>query len=189
MSCRITFVRLDTRLTSSLSPPSKLQTEVKKVTRANDPLDGVPSKWIINDGEDGEFDAVICAVGTCGEPIRVDFEGSDAFVKAGGRIVHSSETDRLLEGLLGGDTSGAPGPAPSEIEEQDQPPPVPPKAGEPGDGKYSVEGKSVVVVGSGASGVEAAEWAVEKGASRVVLLARWACFPFLFFLKKVLVNV
>lgn len=35
-----------------------------------------------------------------------------------------------------------------------------------------VRGKTVVVIGSGASGVEAAEWAFEKGAGNIYLLAR-----------------
>ncbi|KAI5121520.1 hypothetical protein M0805_002581 [Coniferiporia weirii] len=36
----------------------------------------------------------------------------------------------------------------------------------------SVKGKTVAIIGSGASGVEAAEWAVEKGAKKVLMLAR-----------------
>ena len=40
-------------------------------------------------------------------------------------------------------------------------------------GPLNVRGKTVAIVGSGASGVEAAEWAVEKGAERVYLLARY----------------
>ncbi|CAL1702592.1 unnamed protein product [Somion occarium] len=32
-------------------------------------------RWIINDGDDGVFDAVIVTVGTCGKPRMVEFEG------------------------------------------------------------------------------------------------------------------
>ena len=37
----------------------------------------------------------------------------------------------------------------------------------------NIKGKTVAIVGSGASGIEAAEWAVEKGAGKVLLLARF----------------
>lgn len=39
-------------------------------------------------------------------------------------------------------------------------------------GRLDVHGKTVVIIGSGASGVEAAEWAIEKGADKILLLAR-----------------
>lgn len=37
------------------------------------------SKWVINDGQDGEFDAVIVTVGTCGEPHMVQFPGMPGY--------------------------------------------------------------------------------------------------------------
>lgn len=63
---------------------TNLQTKVTSVRRAQDsprespseeeseePEDRdtqKPSKWIINDGAEGEFDALIVTVGTCGKP-------------------------------------------------------------------------------------------------------------------------
>jgi hypothetical protein len=35
---------------------------------ADDRIRKNPSKWIVNDGADGVFDAVIITVGTCGKP-------------------------------------------------------------------------------------------------------------------------
>ncbi|KAI0703404.1 hypothetical protein BC835DRAFT_1410684 [Cytidiella melzeri] len=42
---------------------------------SNSESDTASSKWIVNDGEDGEFDAVIVTVGTCGEPNMVQMKG------------------------------------------------------------------------------------------------------------------
>lgn len=120
---------------------------------------GKRSKWLINDGEDGEFDAVICTVGTCGKPMTKVFEGEDKFEENGGWVVHSSELDELT------------GSGEGEDEKSD---------GQESSGysnghskeSFDVRGKTMIIVGSGASGVEAAEWAVEKGADKVWILAR-----------------
>lgn len=122
---------------------------MEKVTRhksSTDPREGGHGRWIINDGSDGIFDGIvsfecliqlpggsrsssqIVAIGTCGSPKRIDFEGQSDF---NGTILHSSELDDA-----------------------------------------DLEGKKVVIVGSGASGVEAAELAVSKHAKDIVLLAR-----------------
>ncbi|KAK4056269.1 hypothetical protein OIO90_002712 [Microbotryomycetes sp. JL221] len=110
----------------------RLQTPVKKVTRhkelSTDPKEGGHARWVINDGQDGVFDAVIVSIGTCGKPKMIKFEGQDDFK---GKILHSSQLDNA-----------------------------------------ELKGKKVVIVGSGASGVEAAELAVEKRASKIVVLAR-----------------
>ncbi|GAA5998116.1 flavin-containing monooxygenase [Rhodotorula paludigena] len=105
---------------------------VTKVQRepdsSTDPREGGHARWIINDGKEGIFDAVVCALGTCGEPKFIELDGQDQFK---GQVIHSSQLD------------GA-----------------------------ELKGKKVVVIGSGASGVEAAELAVDKKASDVVVLAR-----------------
>ena len=129
------------------------QYRVKKVIRdpdsSTDPRQGGHSRWIINDGNEGIFDAIVrrllhsqrsvrgrtdaqpsqvCAVGTCGDPKFIELEGQDTF---SGQILHSSQLDEA-----------------------------------------DLEGKRVVIVGSGASGVESAELAVVKKAKDVVMLAR-----------------
>ncbi|TNY23363.1 hypothetical protein DMC30DRAFT_389757 [Rhodotorula diobovata] len=105
---------------------------VKKVIRdpdsSTDPREGGHSRWIINDGKEGIFDAVVCALGTCGKPKFIELDGQDQF---NGQIIHSSQLDNA-----------------------------------------ELEGKRVVIVGSGASGVESAELAVAKKAKDVVVLAR-----------------
>ncbi|CEQ39049.1 SPOSA6832_00560 [Sporobolomyces salmonicolor] len=114
-----------------LQDSTKFKTRVTKVTRHNtstDPRKQGHSRWIINDGKEGVFDAIICAVGTCGEPKLIKLDGQDSFR---GEIVHSSQLDNA-----------------------------------------DLKDKKVVIVGSGASGVEAAELAVQKEAKDIVVLAR-----------------
>lgn len=105
---------------------------VTKVQRdpdsSTDTRKGGHGRWIINDGKEGIFDAVVCALGTCGAPKMIDIEGQDDFA---GQVIHSSQLDEA-----------------------------------------DLEGKKVVIVGSGASGVESAELAVSKGAKSIDVLAR-----------------
>lgn len=158
-----------------------MQTEVTRVTRAEQGSDR-RNKWVVNDGADGAFDAVVCSLGTCGEPQRINFDGTDKFEENGGRVVHSSELDALggsNEDEDDGHDSDKAGPAPKEGS----------SSSESSSGydendddthrygrkiNFSVKGKSVVVIGGGASAIEAAEWALEMGAERIVLLARYA---------------
>jgi len=59
-----------------------VQTEVKSVRRtesSTDPNEGGHAKWVINGGEDGEFDAVIVTIGTCGHPHRLHITGTAKF--------------------------------------------------------------------------------------------------------------
>lgn len=172
--------------------------------------DSPRSQWLVytsaSDQPDGPFDAVVCTIGTCGDPIRVGFEGTEEFERAGGRVVHSSELDQLGTGDDDSEeepkdkkdngkseTSGE-GPdisldnlteaqpetgvsyadkvktsvdsddeQPEEkVEEKDSTSPKP----------LNVRGKTVAIIGSGASAIEAAEWAVEKGVGKILILAR-----------------
>ncbi|PIL34408.1 hypothetical protein GSI_03183 [Ganoderma sinense ZZ0214-1] len=144
-----------------LAPRTRLNTRVTSVKRVegtgkrlSDPSadEGARSRWLINDGADGAFDAVVVTVGTCGAPKRIDIPGlpraeEDTSEEGGwreakhrggragevfeGEVLHSSELDRA-----------------------------------------DLEGRTVIVVGSGASGVEAVETALSKGAEHCVMLAR-----------------
>lgn len=105
--------------------------EVTNVTRhhsSGSPGKGGHARWVINDGAEGVFDAVIASVGTCGEPKMMRFPGIESFK---GEHVHSSRLDGV-----------------------------------------DLEGKTVVSLGSGASGVEACELGVAKGAKECIILAR-----------------
>jgi cation diffusion facilitator CzcD-associated flavoprotein CzcO len=84
--------------------------------------------WAVNDSKYGQFDGVLVAVGTCGDPKMPHLEGQDQFK---GEIYHSSELD----------------------------------------GK-DVEGKQVVIIGGGASAVEALEFVAATDAKKVSVLAR-----------------
>lgn len=86
------------------------------------------TQWTINDGEDGVFDGLIVAIGTCGHPKTLQAVGREKF---GGTIVHSSKMDGL-----------------------------------------EFKNKRVVAIGGGASAAEAAELAIDCGASKVAILTR-----------------
>ncbi|KAL8279238.1 hypothetical protein RQP46_008275 [Phenoliferia psychrophenolica] len=114
-----------------LQSSTRLNTKVEKVPRhrlSTPPSEGGHGRWVINDGEDGVFDAVVVAIGTCGTPKMSEIPGQDRF---GGTVLHSSHLDDA-----------------------------------------ELEGKKVVIIGSGASGVEAAELCVAKKAKQAVVLAR-----------------
>lgn len=130
-STRLNARPLDVGSISPSLTEVSFQTKVERVTRhelSTSPSDGGHGRWVINDGEDGIFDAVLVAIGTCGKPKMSSIRGHDKF---SGEILHSSQLDDA-----------------------------------------ELEGKTVVVVGSGASGVEAAELCVAKKAKQAVVLAR-----------------
>ncbi|KAF2453806.1 dimethylaniline monooxygenase (N-oxide forming) [Lineolata rhizophorae] len=120
--------------------PARIIEEIEKVwhryglegkTVFNTPVTTVRrkgAKWTLNDGEQGSFDGVIAAIGTCGDPKMIHLPNQEAF---GGVIEHSSRLDGT-----------------------------------------DFIGNRVVVIGGGASAVEALEDATDKGASRVDILPR-----------------
>lgn len=118
-----------------LESRTRFNTKVKSVRRddrGTNPSELGHAKWVINEGEDGIFDAVFVTIGSCGEPTPIEFKDKDKYQK--GKVVHSSQLDQLK---------------PEEI-----------------------EGHKIVIIGSGASGVEAAELAVSKGADDIKVIAR-----------------
>ncbi|EJD00301.1 FAD/NAD-binding domain-containing protein [Fomitiporia mediterranea MF3/22] len=225
----------------ALESRTRLKAEVVKVERApgtgptgeeskskDSPSLPRRSKWLVytrgREEPDGPFDAVVCTIGTCGEPIRVHFDGMEEFENSGGRIAHSSELDQLgTEGDGSGDMKGDNDRKDSKADTKSVSSGEGPDLGSPdvltqaqpeegvsyadkvkastdsvneidannhrngradsdsnkGKGReqgrpkpLNIKGKTIAIVGSGASGVEAAEWAVEKGAKKVFLLAR-----------------
>lgn len=127
-----------------------LVTSVKRVPGTAEHIKDDPahsqSKWTINSGEDGEFDAVVVTVGTCGIPMRIDFPGLPQHYDntAGGDGKHEGR-EEVFEGEV------------FHSSELDDAP---------------LEGKRIIVIGSGASGVESVETALSKGAKHCVMLAR-----------------
>ncbi|EPS96966.1 FAD/NAD-binding domain-containing protein [Fomitopsis schrenkii] len=117
-----------------LEPRTRLSTRVTSVRRASvaeddaDPRQQGHARWLVNDGTDGVFDAVVVTVGTCGAP---QWDGEDGEEMYAGTLLHSSELDDA-----------------------------------------QLAGKRVVVIGSGASGVEAVETALARGAKDTVIIAR-----------------
>lgn len=96
--------------------------------------DDKTGKWVVQDRSYGLFDAVVPAVGTCGEPKLPHIPGQENFK---GAIYHSSD-------LTGKD----------------------------------VKGKKMVVIGGGASAVEAVEFGTHQKAFKTTILARVRCVLF-----------
>ncbi|KAH9850906.1 FAD/NAD-P-binding domain-containing protein [Lenzites betulinus] len=129
-------------------------TSVRRVKGTGERLEqdpsGSQSRWIVNDGEDGEFDAVVVTVGTCGEPMRINFPGlpsahEDSSDDGKDEKHEGTEKDEVFEG----DVIHS-----SELDDA------------------QLEGKRILVIGSGASGVEAVETALAKGAKQCTMVAR-----------------
>lgn len=129
-------------------------TSVRRVKGTGERLEqdpsGSQSRWIVNDGEDGEFDAVVVTVGTCGEPMRINFPGlpsahEDSSDEGKDEKHEGTEKDEVFEG----DVIHS-----SELDDA------------------QLEGKRILVIGSGASGVEAVETALAKGAKQCTMVAR-----------------
>ncbi|KAG8859908.1 hypothetical protein FRC20_011745 [Serendipita sp. 405] len=155
--------------------PSSLETDPD-----TDPWKNGHARWTINDGREGVFDAIIVTVGTCGAPKWVNFKGlPDGFVESKrAKTSHTREagitndrekssdsdedshSEKRTE-IHGTDAEGEAFTGPilhsSELDS--------PEASQ-------VQGKTVVIIGSGASGVEAAETALQRGAKQCVMIAR-----------------
>lgn len=131
-----------------------------------DPNKGGHARWIVNDGSEGVFDAVIVTVGTCGAPKWISLEGMpEGFIarKRGetqtdeSKKNENSNEDRQHDGNATHNTFNGAILHSSQLDS--------PEAGD-------LQGKTVVVIGSGASGVEAVETALARGADKCVMLAR-----------------
>ncbi|THH13712.1 hypothetical protein EW146_g6535 [Bondarzewia mesenterica] len=226
-----------------LESRTRMNTRVTSVTRASGTT-SPGARWVVNDGRDGEFDAVIVTVGTCGQPMMVPFKGmpegklqpKDNSVEKGKEEDAKRDEDTKRRGLgrrenesrrddevHAADLDPRDEGAPSFADIAKHPPmpvPVPPasleedksgpsqsqnvqgeearlddthneshvqdesKHSQEGDnGVFAgqvlhsselddadIEGKTVLVIGSGASGVEAVETALQRGAKEPVLM-------------------
>ena len=154
-----------------------------------DPCQQGHARWIVNDGEDGVFDAVVVTVGTCGAPQWVGFPGMPSMEEIKARRARSQEEARgnggnesKDEGMAeSSDTDGEPERKHSQSAEGE----ATSKDEEDGEETFGgtllhsselddaqLAGKRVVVIGSGASGVEAVETALARGAKETIIIAR-----------------
>ncbi|KAJ5982229.1 hypothetical protein N7451_012329 [Penicillium sp. IBT 35674x] len=106
---------------------------LQKETKFNSKVESVwhdkgSGKWYVQDPSNGEFDGIIAAVGTCGDPKVPHIPGQENFQ---GQIYHSSH-------LTGKD----------------------------------LKDKRLLVIGGGASAIEAVEFAISQQASKTSILAR-----------------
>ncbi|KAJ7481151.1 FAD/NAD(P)-binding domain-containing protein [Mycena galericulata] len=133
-----------------LEPRTRFETPVTSVRKVED-VSG-SGHWLVNDGREGPFDAVIVTIGTCGKPKWIHLDGmpkgvgedSDSDSKK-----TKQQTDVFTKPII--HSSGLDSDAVSE---------------------ETIKGKKLVVIGSGASGVEAVETALQRGAGEVVMVAR-----------------
>jgi hypothetical protein len=151
-----------------------------------DPKKGGHSRWIINDGSDGIFDAVIVTVGTCGVPEWVGFDGMpEGFMerkkaeirreiekKAPLNSQDHDTIDHTREQTSSDDNSDV------KVEDKDETDkniyrgPLLHSSQLDSKDVSELQGKTVVVMGSGASGVEAVETALVRGAGYCIMVAR-----------------
>lgn len=142
-----------------------------------------PSQWYINAGEDGPFDALIVAVGTNGEPMWVGFEGmptkserSDS--TRGGEVpsqesaTHTSSNSKSKRAEKKGGGSAQKAGSVEKHEQWTYQGPVFHSSQLDCATREMLRGKTVAVIGSGASGVEAVETTLSRGADRCIMLAR-----------------
>ncbi|KAF4585654.1 Flavin-binding monooxygenase-like family protein [Ophiocordyceps camponoti-floridani] len=108
-----------------LRDKTRFNVRVQSVRRSHD-----GHGWIVNGSENGRFDGVVVAVGTCGDVKMPALKGIDSFA---GPVVHSSQLSARA---------------------------------------VDVTNKQVIIVGGGASAVEALEFAVKHRAARVTVLSR-----------------
>jgi NADPH-dependent 2,4-dienoyl-CoA reductase/sulfur reductase-like enzyme len=149
-----------------------------------DPSQGGHSRWIVNNGEDGVFDAVIVTVGTCGAPRWIGFEGiPKEFIAQQKQKVKEDWEQKVHSSAPTTDTTqdkedhedkeaGEKEEGNSHADSQDYQGPILHSSQLDSWEEGSLTGKTVVVVGSGASGVEAVETALMKGAKHCVMIAR-----------------
>jgi hypothetical protein len=117
-------------------------------TRFNTPIEKVyqdeKGRWILNDPAHGRFEGIIAAVGTCGEPKVPHMHGMHTFQ---GDVLHSSQ----LTGYVF---------------------PVCPTSVHSPPSRKNAKDKAMLVVGGGASAVEALEFASEEGCKKIYILSR-----------------
>ncbi|KAK7038128.1 hypothetical protein R3P38DRAFT_2904585 [Favolaschia claudopus] len=134
-----------------LDSRTRFETPVTSVKRIES--DSGSHKWQINDGAEEAFDAVIVTIGTCGKPKWIHLDGMPKGVGKDNEESEDSDeneqTDVFTEPII--HSSDLDSDAVSE---------------------ETIKDKKVVVIGSGASGVEAVETAIGRGAGEVVMIAR-----------------
>ena len=149
-----------------------------------DPCQQGHARWLVNDGADGVFDAVVVTVGTCGAPRWVHFPGMPSMEAIRARRAESQaeakqrhESEGEHESKIDDGESGRKHSQSTEDGAEEK--------REDGEETFAgtllhsselddaqLAGKRVVVIGSGASGVEAVETALARGAKDTVIVAR-----------------
>ncbi|KAJ6531194.1 FAD/NAD-P-binding domain-containing protein [Mycena capillaripes] len=136
-----------------LEPRTRFDTPVTSVKRVES--ESGSHQWLINDGTEEPFDAVIVTIGTCGKPKWIHFDGmpkgvgEDSDSKNSDEDESKEQTDVFEKPIIHS----------SDLDSESV-------------SEETIKGKKVVVIGSGASGVEAVETAIQRGAGEIVMIAR-----------------
>ncbi|KAI6127182.1 hypothetical protein F5141DRAFT_378134 [Pisolithus sp. B1] len=175
--------RLEER--TRLNTPVKQVRRVKRVSPDDECQAHVrsPSQWYINAREDGPFDALIVAVGTSGEPMWVGFEGMPIKAEKSDSKRSTEVPSREPTTLTGSNSKsrradkkdGDNAQKAGSVEKHEQwtyQGPVLHSSQLDYATPEMLRGKTVAVIGSGASGVEAVETALSRGADRCIMIAR-----------------
>ncbi|KAF9530110.1 hypothetical protein CPB83DRAFT_789134 [Crepidotus variabilis] len=148
-----------------LDARTRFNTKVTSVQRSTPPDDGSwdhdrnRSRWIINDGSEGSFDAVIVTIGTCGDPNWIKLPGMPEHLGEDGSSNKNHDSP----------TSDSPGPdtkhsnAGGKPEPQEKFEKIIIHSSQLDSPDFQLKGgEKVVIIGSGASGVEAVETVLDK---------------------------
>ncbi|KAJ7461564.1 FAD/NAD(P)-binding domain-containing protein [Mycena latifolia] len=133
-----------------LEPRTRFETPVKSVKKSDE---SELSKWTINEGDEDQFDAIIVTIGTCGKPKWIHLDGMPKGMAEDSNNEDSDKTQRQTDVFTNPIIHS------SELDSDAV-------------SEETIKGKKVVVIGSGASGVEAVETALQRGAGEVVMVAR-----------------
>ncbi|CAK5277517.1 unnamed protein product [Mycena citricolor] len=136
-----------------LESRTRFETRVTSVRRADAKSSLGHRQWIINDDSETLYDAVIATVGTCGKPKWIHIDGMPKSDKGSGSD-SGHGNDAQENGVFTKPIIHS-----SELDSESI-------------SEETIKGKRVVVIGSGASGVEAVETALQRGAGETVILAR-----------------
>ncbi|KAI6011823.1 FAD/NAD(P)-binding domain-containing protein [Pisolithus marmoratus] len=136
-----------------------------------------PSQWYINAGEDGPFDALIVAIGTSGEPMWVGFEEMPTKVDRHRsdvpfRAVYTSSSPKSKRA---GKKNGGSAQKAGSVQKHEQwtyQGPILHSSQLDHATPEMLHEKTVAVIGSGASGVQAVDCTLSRGADRCIMIAR-----------------
>ncbi|CAA7269404.1 unnamed protein product [Cyclocybe aegerita] len=148
---------------------TRFETKVTSVKRVPCPEDESEwaddpnrSRWIINDGQEGVFDAVIVTIGTCGDPNWIKLPGMPDNIGQETPKTHGADSPPSQDTCSASDQKEQ-GPSDERENSEEEFTKTILHSSQLDSPEFKLKGgERVVVIGSGASGVEAVETVLEK---------------------------